>query len=105
MVSPTDRVDHVIERRFLMSTRVRLALVLSLTFVIGLAISLASHDQSTYAAPTLTIKVNTTTDSNSADSFISLREALLLVNGGTGGDGLRSGLGRAMTAGELGQIM
>jgi parallel beta-helix repeat protein len=88
-----------------MSTKVRLVVLLSLTFVIGLAISLAGHDQSIQAAPTLTIKVNTTTDSNSADGFISLREALLLVNGGTGGDSVRSGLGRAMTAGELGQIV
>ena len=88
-----------------MSAKVRLVILLSFTFVIGLAISLASHGQATHAAPTLTIKVNTTTDSNNSDSFISLREALLLVNGGTGGNGLRTGLGRALSAGELGQIV
>ena len=35
---------------------------------------------------------------------ISLREAILLVNGGTGGDGLRTGLGRALSPGETGLI-
>jgi parallel beta-helix repeat protein len=56
------------------------------------------------AAPALTIHVNTTTDSNSADTFVSLREAILLVNGGTGGDGVVTGLGRALTVDESNQI-
>jgi len=56
------------------------------------------------AAPAITITVNTTADVNVSDNFISLREAILLVNGGTGGDGLVTGLGRALSAGETGQI-
>jgi parallel beta-helix repeat protein len=52
------------------------------------------------AAPTLTIRVTTTVDSNTSDSAISLREAILMVNGGTGGDGLRTGLGRSLSGQE-----
>jgi parallel beta-helix repeat protein len=52
------------------------------------------------AAPTITIRVNTTSDSNTSDTSISLREAILLVNGGTGGDGIRTGLGRALSIQE-----
>jgi CSLREA domain-containing protein len=70
-----------------------------------LAITLAPSEHVASAAPAITIKVNTTADNNTADNFISLREAILLVNGGTGGDGLRSGLGRSLTAGESSQIV
>lgn len=56
------------------------------------------------AAPTITIKVNTTTDTNNSDDFISLREAILLVNGGTSGDGLVTGLGRLLSTNENSQI-
>ncbi len=60
--------------------------------------------QSASAAPTITIIVNTTTDTNTSDSYISLREAILLVNGGTGGDGLVTGLGRDLSTDESNQI-
>jgi parallel beta-helix repeat protein len=60
--------------------------------------------QTASAAPAITITVNTTADVNVSDNFISLREAILLVNGGTGGDGLVTGLGRALSAGEAGQV-
>ncbi|HEX9092257.1 MAG TPA: right-handed parallel beta-helix repeat-containing protein, partial [Anaerolineales bacterium] len=60
--------------------------------------------QTASAAPAITITVNTTTDTIVSDNFISLREAILLVNGGTGGDGLVTGLGRALSASETGQI-
>jgi CSLREA domain-containing protein len=60
--------------------------------------------QSASAAPTITIKVNTTTDTNISDNFISLREAILLVNGGTGGDGFVTGLGRILSTSEKNQI-
>ncbi len=60
--------------------------------------------QPAIAAPTITIKVNTTTDTNTLDNFISLREAILLVNGGTGGDGLVTGLGRGLSPNENNQI-
>ncbi len=57
------------------------------------------------AAPALTIRVNTTGDTNDGgDSNISLREAILMVNGGTGGDGIRTGLGRALSGGEAGLV-
>ncbi len=52
------------------------------------------------AAPTITIRVNTTTDSNTSNTTLSLREAILLVNGGTGGNGVRTGLGRALSSQE-----
>jgi parallel beta-helix repeat protein len=56
------------------------------------------------AAPAITIHVNTTADQNLSDSSISLREAILLVNGGTGPDGVRTGLGRVLSSGESAQI-
>jgi parallel beta-helix repeat protein len=52
------------------------------------------------AAPTITIRVNTLSDSNTSDTTLSLREAILLVNGGSGGDGIRTGLGRALSSQE-----
>jgi parallel beta-helix repeat protein len=52
------------------------------------------------AAPNITIRVNTVSDNNLSDTTISLREAVLLVNGGTGGDSLRTGLGRALSSQE-----
>ena len=60
--------------------------------------------QSASAAPAITIKVNTTTDTNISDNFISLREAILLVNGGKGGDGFATGLGRNLSINENKQI-
>lgn len=60
--------------------------------------------QSASAAPSITIKVNTTTDTNTLDNFISLREAILLVNGGTSGNGLVTGLGRNLSSNENNQI-
>ena len=56
--------------------------------------------QSASAAPAITIKVNTTTDTNISDNFISLREAILLVNGGTSGNGFVTGLGRNLSINE-----
>jgi parallel beta-helix repeat protein len=56
------------------------------------------------AAPAITIRVNTTLDNNLSDLSISLREAILLVNGGTGGDGLRTGLNRPLSSGEAALI-
>jgi parallel beta-helix repeat protein len=73
--------------------------------VLGLTIGLLPIEHSAAAAPTLTIKVNTTADNNASDNVVSLREALLLVNGGTGGDGTRSGLGRPLSANETAQIV
>ena len=61
--------------------------------------------QSVRADPAITIKVNTTTDTNTSDDFISLREAILLVNGGTGGDGFVTGLGRSLSTNENNQII
>jgi CSLREA domain-containing protein len=60
--------------------------------------------QSASAAPAITIKVNTTTDTNISDNFISLREAILLVNGGTSGNGFVTGLGRVLSTNEKNQI-
>jgi parallel beta-helix repeat protein len=56
------------------------------------------------AAPAITIHVNTIADANLSNNYLSLREAILLVNGGTGGDGLRTGLGRTLSANELTQV-
>ena len=50
------------------------------------------------------IRVNSTADTNLADGEITLREAILIVNGGTGGDGVRTGLGRALNPGEAALI-
>ncbi len=73
--------------------------------VLALVISLVLARSSASAAPTITIKVNTTADNNTSDNFISLREAILLVNGGTGGNGSRTGLGRSLSANEAAQIV
>ncbi len=61
--------------------------------------------QSAGTAPAITIKITTTSDTNTLDSFISLREAILLVNGGTGGDGAVTGLGRALSPAEASLII
>jgi parallel beta-helix repeat protein len=79
--------------------------MLSILILFGLLFSnLGLIVQSASAAPSITIKVNTTTDSNTLDNFVSLREAILLVNGGTGGDGLVTGLGRGLSPNEANQI-
>lgn len=53
--------------------------------------------------PDAIIGVNTIADDatvgGTVNAFISLREAILINNGGTGGDGLTTGLGRALTTG------
>jgi parallel beta-helix repeat protein len=77
-------------------------LILILIGVLFSGRGLSVHSAS--AAPAITIKVNTTSDTNISDNFISLREAILLVNGGTGGDGLVTGLGRVLSASESNQI-
>ena len=51
-----------------------------------------------------TFSVNTLGDNTTADSLLTLREAILLANGGTGGDGVSTGLGRALKDGEIAQI-
>jgi hypothetical protein len=51
-----------------------------------------------------TFTVNGSGDLNSANGLLSLREAILLANGGTGGDGTNTGLGRALTDGEKAQL-
>jgi parallel beta-helix repeat protein len=56
------------------------------------------------ADPAITIHVNTLVDQNLSNSVISLREAILLVNGGTSGDGIRTGLGRSLNSGETALI-
>ena len=76
--------------------------ILILFFALFSSPGLFVHSAS--AAPAITIKVNTTTDTNASDNFISLREAILLVNGGTGGDGLVTGLGRILSLNESNQI-
>jgi CSLREA domain-containing protein len=43
-----------------------------------------------------TITVDSTADGNTADGVLTLREAILLANGGVGGDGVTSGLGRGL---------
>ena len=78
---------------------------LSILLLLGLLFSnFGLLVQPASAAPAITIKVNTTTDSNTSNSSISLREAILLVNGGTSGDGLVTGLGRALNTNEKPQI-
>ncbi len=79
--------------------------VLSIAAAALLTITLGPTDHLASAAPIITIKVNTTADNTTSDNFISLREAILLVNGGTGGDGLRTGLGRSLSLGESGKIV
>ena len=72
---------------------------------LGLPFNLLLDQGAAYAAPAITIKVNTLGDTNTSDNLVSLREALLLVNGGTGGDGSRTGLGRALSVAEGNQIV
>jgi parallel beta-helix repeat protein len=74
--------------------------VLFIVMALALAVNLALTRSNVSAAPTITIRVNTTADNNTSDNFMSLREAILLVNGGTGGNGTRTGLGRSLSAGE-----
>src|SRR5687768_12243576 len=50
-----------------------------------------------------TLTVNTTADDTTADPVLTLREAVTLVNAGTT-DPASNGLGRALTAGESGQV-
>jgi parallel beta-helix repeat protein len=88
-----------ISRQFLKIGFLLLILLSALVFSFG------SIVHSVNAASTITIKVNTTTDANSSDDFISLREAILLVNGGTSGDGFVTGLGRSLSANESSQII
>ncbi|HET7378299.1 MAG TPA: right-handed parallel beta-helix repeat-containing protein, partial [Anaerolineae bacterium] len=88
-------------------TRIRLlsfALLLISVMALALAVNLVFTRSNASAAPAITIRVNTTADNNISDNFISLREAILLVNGGTGGDGFRTGLGRSRTANETSLI-
>ncbi len=89
-------------------TRTRLlsfVLLLFIVLALVLAVNFALAQRRASAAPTITIKVNTTADNNTSDNFISLREAILLVNGGTGGNGSRTGLGRSLSANETNQIV
>ena len=72
--------------------------------ILGVLIDFSTGGGLAGAAPAITIRVNTTADNNLSDLSISLREAILLVNGGTGGDGLRTGLGRALSSGEAALI-
>ena len=48
-----------------------------------------------------TFTVNSSGDGNTSDAFLTLREAIALANGGTGGT---DGLGRTLTNGEKAQI-
>ncbi len=82
-----------------------LSVSLFLILAVALALNLALVQGQVSAAPTITIRVNTTSDNNTSDNFISLREAILLVNGGTGGNGTRTGLGRSLSANETNQIV
>ncbi len=86
------------------SKRVALIAALFIAAAALLAITLTPTEHLASAAPTITIRVNTTADNNTSDNFISLREAILLVNGGTGGNGIRTGLGRSLTANETSLI-
>ncbi|HSD84441.1 MAG TPA: right-handed parallel beta-helix repeat-containing protein [Anaerolineae bacterium] len=88
-------------RTRLLSFILSLFIVMALVLIVDLMF--AQHGAS--AAPTITIKVNTTADNNAPDNFISLREAILLVNGGTGGNGSRTGLGRSLSTNEAAQIV
>lgn len=89
-----------INRRHVAHRLLPFAVLLSLVPILAFTANLALFSRTTSAAPTITIRVNTTADNNASDASISLREAILLVNGGTGGDGTRSGLGRALSATE-----
>lgn len=51
-----------------------------------------------------TFTVNGAGDLATANNFITLREAILLANGGTGGDGTSTGLGRNLTDNEKAQL-
>jgi CSLREA domain-containing protein len=85
----------------LLSVSVSLFLMLAVALVLNLVL-IQGHAS---AAPTITIKVNTTADNTTANNFISLREAILLANGGTGGNGSRTGLGRSLSVSETSQIV
>jgi parallel beta-helix repeat protein len=72
--------------------------------ILGIFIDFSTGGGLAVAAPAITIRVNTTADNNISDGFISLREAILLVNGGTDGNGLRTGLNRPLSSGEAALI-
>jgi hypothetical protein len=48
--------------------------------------------------------VDSAGDANAADGVLTLREAILLANGGTGGNGTQTGLGRVLDAGEADNV-
>jgi hypothetical protein len=75
-----------------------------LIILITLVTLALQRTQPVSAAPAITIRVNTTSDSNTSNTTLSLREAILLVNGGTGGDGQRTGLGRSLSTQEAALI-
>jgi hypothetical protein len=59
------------------------------------------------SAPVLaasTITVDSTADTNTSDTVLTLREAMLLTIGGTGGNGTTTGLGRALNASEADNV-
>lgn len=79
-----------------------LLLVLAILPVIGLLTTPNAH-----AAPKTTggtFTVNGAGDLTTANNFITFREAILLANGGTGGDGTSTGLGRTLTDNEKAQL-
>ncbi|MBX7212682.1 MAG: right-handed parallel beta-helix repeat-containing protein [Thermoflexales bacterium] len=78
--------------------KVLVALTLALATLSGAP---AKHTKAgPYQPAAGTFTVNSELDTNSADSVLTLREAILIANGGTSA----GGLGRALTAGEAAQL-
>ena len=74
-----------------------------LTLIGGLMFATAARfpSRSVSAAPASgTLTVNSTADTNTSDSVLTLREALLIARGGTG----TGGVNRALTTGEKAQL-
>ncbi|MGE5122913.1 MAG: right-handed parallel beta-helix repeat-containing protein, partial [Acidobacteriaceae bacterium] len=94
-------ITHITNRTNRKSWKIGLPILILLGALFSFSVQPA---QPANAAPAITIKVNTTTDTNTSDNFISLREAILLVNGGTAGNGVVTGLGRALSLAESNQI-
>lgn len=83
--------------------------LIGIVFVaLGMALFVFTEPERAHAAPSAPLAgsftVNSGSDNTTKDGSLTLREAILIANGGTGGDGVGTGLGRTLSDGEKAQI-
>ena len=83
-----------------------LAFTCLLAFLVAASL-LATAARAAHAAPAAggTLTVNSSADNVISDTVLTLREALLIARGGTGGDGVTTGLGRPLSVAERAQTV